>query len=72
MVSIQQPLGLEGGHQGGELGLKKVVGVAGEVEEAFIAPDDVIGVRPEDGDGEGEEIKVRREATSTPLVMWFR
>ena len=30
-----------------------MVGVAGEVEEAFIAPDDVIGVRPEDGDGEG-------------------
>ena len=53
VVSIQQPLGLEGGHQGGELGLKKVVGVAGEVEKAFIAPDDVIGVRPEDGDGEG-------------------
>ncbi len=72
MVPIQQPLGLEGGHQGGEFGLKEMVWVPGQVEEALVAPDDVVGVRAENHNGQGEVIMVRREAASTPLVMWSR
>ena len=53
MVPIQQPLGLEGGHQGGEFGLKEMVRVPGQVEEALVAPDDVVGVRAENHNGQG-------------------
>ena len=53
MVPVQQPLGLEGGHQGGKLGFKEMVPVPGQVKEPFVAPDDVVGLRPEDHDGQG-------------------
>ena len=52
VVSVQKPLDLEVGHQGGELGLKEMLPVSGQVEEPFVAPDDIVGVRPEDDDGQ--------------------
>ena len=53
VLAVQQPLALKGGDQGGELRLEEVVRVAGEVKKAFVAPDDVVRIRPENGDGHG-------------------
>ena len=52
VLAVEQPLGGEAGHEGGELRLEEVVPVAGEVEEPLVAPDDVIGVGPEEDDGQ--------------------
>ena len=72
MLAVQQPLGLKGGDQGGELRLEEMVRVAGEVKKAFVAPDDVVRIRPEMAMGMGLESMVRREALSTPLARWSR
>ena len=52
-LALHQPMGVEVRDQGGELGVEKVLPLAGELEEAVVGPDDVAALRAEEDHGQG-------------------
>ena len=50
-LSLQEPPGIEAGDQGGELGVKEMVPLVGELEKPLVGPYDFVGVRLEEDHG---------------------
>ena len=52
-LSLQEPPGIEAGDQCGELGVKEMVPLVGELEKPLVGPYDFVGVRLEEDHGQG-------------------
>ena len=52
VLAFQKPAGIEAGDHGGQLGVKQVLPVVRQLEEAVVGPDDVAALRTEDDHGQ--------------------
>ena len=52
-LALHEPAGGKVGYGGGELGVKQVLALAGDLQKAVVGPDDLVVLRPEDDHGQG-------------------
>ena len=53
LLALAEPVGVEIGDHGGQLGVKHMLLLAGELEETVVGPDDLLTLRTEDHHGDG-------------------